>query len=152
MQIAQKIRIEAEPKEVFALVGDPTRYPQFLAGMTTWKQLSAGPPGVGSRFRTLMKIGSVEVGGVVEVVRWDEGEHISWRSDQGVRQSGRWLLAPFEGGTELRLEIGYDVGGGPIGWLTERLAARTMARNMWATLLACRRLVEESEPPDAARG
>lgn len=152
MQLAQKIRIEAEPKEVFALVGDPTRYPQFLAGMTTWKQLSAGPPGVGSQFRTLMKVGSVEVGGVVEVDRWDESEFISWHSETGVRQTGAWRLEPVEGGTELRLEIGYDVGGGPIGWLTERLAARTMARNMWATLLACRRLVEESEPPHADGG
>ena len=144
MQIVQQINIEREAKEVFALIGDPARYPEFLAGMTTWKPLAGfhGPAGVGSRFRTLMKVGSVEVGGVVEVEQWDEDSCIAWRAVQGVRQWGRWLLIPVDGTTDLRLEIGYDVGGGPVGWLTERLAARTMARNMWATLLAARRLVE----------
>jgi ribosome-associated toxin RatA of RatAB toxin-antitoxin module len=145
MRVAQTISIEREPKEVFALVGDPARYPSFLTGMTLWKPLTEPATGVGSRFRTLMKVGAVEVGGVVEVTRWEEPVCIEWSAHQGVRQSGRWLLEPSEDGTELRLEIDYDIGGGLIGKLVERLAAKTIARNAWASLLAARRIIEVEE-------
>ncbi len=142
MRVAQTIHIEREPKEVFALVGDPARYGDFLAGMTTWKPLTEPSTGVGARYRTLMKVGSVEVGGVVEVMRWEEPVCIEWSASQGVRQGGRWLLAPVDGTTELRLEIDYDIGGGLVGRLVERLAAKTIARNAWASLLAARRIIE----------
>lgn len=145
MRVEQTIHIDAEPKQVFELIADPSRYPEFLAGMTTWKPLSDPTVGVGARFRQLMKVGSVEVGGVVEVTRWEEPVCIEWSSVQGVRQSGRWLLAPIDGTTELRFEIDYDIGGGPIGKLVERIAAKTIARNAWASLLAARRLIEIDE-------
>jgi uncharacterized protein YndB with AHSA1/START domain len=145
MRVIQHITIERPPADVFKLIGDPARYPSFLAGMTVWKPVSAQTQGVGAKFRTLMKVGSVEVGGVVEVSRWEDDIVIEWTAVQGVRQSGRWLLSPTDGGTELRLEIEYDIGGGPIGKLVERLAARTIARNSWATLLAARRIIENEE-------
>jgi ribosome-associated toxin RatA of RatAB toxin-antitoxin module len=142
MRVAQRIRIERSPADVFKLIGDPSRYPSFLGGMTTWKPVSAQTQGVGSRFRVLMKVGSVQVGGVVEIVRWEDDESIEWTAVQGTHTTGRWLLSPVDGGTELRIEIDYDIGGGRIGWLVERIAARTMARNLWVTLLAARRIVE----------
>ena len=145
MRISQRIHIDREPKEVFALIGDPARYPDFLVGMTRWKPVSEETQGVGARFRVLMKVGSIEVGGIVEVTRWEEPVCIEWTAQQGVRQSGRWLLDPDDGGTDLRLEIDYDIGGGLTGKLVERIAARTIARNSWATLLAARRLVEVDE-------
>ena len=145
MRVAQTIHIDAEPKETFELIGDPSRYPEFLAGLTKWKPLSDPPVGVGARYRQLMKVGSVEVGGVVEVTRWEEPICIEWTAVQGVRQSGRWLLAPIDGTTELRFEIDYDIGGGIIGKLVERIAAKTIARNVWASLLAARRIVETDE-------
>ena len=145
MRIAQKITIDRPPADVFKLVGDPARYPSFLAGMTTWKPVTAQTQGIGARFRVLMKVGSVQVGGVVEVVRWEDDECIEWTAVQGVRQSGRWLLSPTDGGTELSIELDSDIGGGLIGKLVERLAAKTLIRNLWATLLAARRIIENDE-------
>lgn len=145
MRIAQRIRIERSPADVFKLIGDPARYPSFLAGMTTWKPISEQTQGIGAQFRVLMKVGSVEVGGIVEVVRWEDGERIEWAAVRGVRQSGRWLLSPIDGATELRIELDYDIGGGLVGKLVERIAARTLVRNLWATLLAARRIVEAAD-------
>jgi len=145
MRISQKIRIEGSPADVFKLIGDPARYPAFLTGTTTWKPVSQQTHGVGARFRVLMKVGSVEVGGIVEVFRWEDDVVIEWAAVQGVHQTGSWALEPVDGGTELRIELDYDIGGGPVGWLVERIAARTLVRNLWASLLAARRIVEARE-------
>jgi len=142
MHISQKIRIERPPADVFKLIGDPARHQSFLAGATTFKPVTAQTQGVGARFRVLMKVGSVEVGGIVEIDRWEDDVVIEWTTVQGVHQTGRWLLAPTDGGTELTFELDYDIGGGPVGWLVERIASRTLARNLWASLLAARRIVE----------
>ena len=145
MQISQKVHIERPPADVFKLIGDATRHPTFLAGATTFKPVTEQTQGVGARFRVLMKVGSVEVGGVVEINRWEDDVVIEWTAVEGVHQTGRWLLSPADGGTNLAFELDYDIGGGPVGWLVERIAARTLARNLWASLLAARRIVEAAE-------
>ena len=145
MRISQKVQIDRPPADVFKLIGDPARYPQFLSGMTTWKPVTEQTQGVGARFRILMKVGSVQVGGIVEVNRWEDDVCIEWTGVQGLRQAGRWLLTPTDGGTELMIELDSDIGGGLIGKLVERIAARTVIRNLWATLLAARRIIENEE-------
>jgi len=142
MRVSQKIHIDRPPADVFKLIGDLPQHPDFLVG-TVWKPVSTQTHGVGARYRVLMKVGSVQVGGVVEVVRWEDDALIEWEAVQGVRQTIRWLLSPSAGGTELQIEVDYDIGGGFIGGIVERIAARTIARNLWASLLAARRLVEQ---------
>ena len=55
------------------------------------------------------------------------------------------------GGTEVHLEIEFHLEG-PGAWLVERLAGRVIARNVTATLLAARRILEfEERRPVSAR-
>ena len=90
-----------------------------------------------------MKVGSIQAGGTIRVTEWSEDRSIAWTSEQGIHQDGKWKLRPVEpDGTELTLEIGFDLSGGPVGALVERLAGRIVARNLWATLLAVRRMLE----------
>ena len=55
-------------------------------------------------------------------------------------QSVRSLLAHRP---ELALEVSIDLSGGPVGDLVERVAGRILSRNLRATLLAARRLLED---------
>jgi ribosome-associated toxin RatA of RatAB toxin-antitoxin module len=151
IRLRHHIHIDRKPDEVFALIDDPGRYPEFFLGVTQWSLRSKKPKGVGARYRVLMSVGSIQAGGTVEVTHRREPELIRWKSVQGVRQEGRWRLRPTDPGTELTLEIGFDLSGGPVGALVERLAGRTVERNMWATLLAARRLLEaEDDRPASA--
>ncbi len=140
--IRRTITIDSEPATVFRLIGDPARYPEFFVGITHWEARSRKRRGVGAEYRVLMRVGSVDVGGVVRIDRWEEPELISWTWQQGVHQEGRWELRQGDEGTDLSLQIGFDLSGGPVGALVERLAGRIVGRNAWATLLAARRLVE----------
>ena len=47
----------------------------------------------------------------------------------------------------MELEIGYDLAGGPDGWLVERVVARIEGGNMRATLLAARRILSYGMRP-----
>ncbi|MEA2499678.1 MAG: hypothetical protein QOH26_2083 [Actinomycetota bacterium] len=140
-EITQRIRIDRSPEEVFALISDPDRYPDFFSGLTRWSLLS-DKPGFDARYRVLMKVGSIEAGGTVRVTYWHEPTAIKWTSEQGIHQYGKWRLRPADGGTDVALTIGFDLSGRSVGRLVERIAGRIVARNLWASLLAARRLLE----------
>ena len=144
MRISRSIVVDASAEQVFALVSDPSRYPDFFQGVTRWKPLSADV-GVGARYRVLMRVGSIEAGGTVRVYEWEDPHTIAWRSDAGVHQSGRWTLAEHREGTRLTLDIEYSLSGGPAGWLVEWMTSRIIGRHAWSTLLAARRILELEE-------
>jgi hypothetical protein len=73
--------------------------------------------GLGARFRVLMKVGSIEAGGTVRITDWVNDELIGWSSEAGIHQRGRWTVQPATGGTEVGLEIEYELSGDrPDGW------------------------------------
>ena len=140
--IARTILIDAPPSRVFELIDNPDRYPEFFVGMTKWESESEQESGIGARYRVLMKVGSIEAGGTVKVTEWSDPETIAWCWEKGIHQEGRWDLQPHDDGTEVTLEVSFDLSGGPVGRLVELIAGRMVGRNLYATLLAARRLVE----------
>jgi ribosome-associated toxin RatA of RatAB toxin-antitoxin module len=145
IRIERNILIDRPARDVFALVSEPGRYPEFFAGITKWESRSQRKRGIGARFRVLMKVGSIEAGGTINVTNWEDDRVISWSSDQGIRHKGQWTLEPRGAATELTLLMEYELAGGPVGWLVERLAGRIVGRNLTATLLGARRLLEHED-------
>lgn len=134
--------MDAPRSRVFDLVDDPGCYPEFFVGMTKWEPRSKKRRGVGAKYRVLMQVGSIQAGGTVRVTARKKNDAIEWAWEQGIHQSGRWTLRDADGGTELALEVRYDLSGGPLGRVVEHLTGRIVERNLWATLLAARRLLE----------
>lgn len=140
--IRKSIVIETARSAVFDLVDDPGCYPEFFVGITKWEPRSKKRRGVGAKYRVLMQVGSIEAGGTVRVTERTVNRAIAWTWEQGIHQEGRWTLEDAGGATELSLEVRYDLSGGPLGRVVEHLTGRIVERNLWATLLAARRLLE----------
>jgi|SRR5437588_5463806 len=152
IRIERSLEVEREPEAVFALISDPLRFPEFFNGITRWELCSTKQRGLGAEYRVLMKVGSIEAGGVIRVTDWQEPRTIAWRSERGTHQRGRWTVTPHEDGTtELALEITIDLAGGLIGRLVERVVGRIVGGNMAATLLAARRILVYEERPELQR-
>ena len=152
MRVHRSLLIDREPSSVFDLISDPDRLRSFFVGITRWDVRSRQRRGKGARYRVLMRVGSIEAGGQLRITGWQPEELIEWDSESGITQRGRWQLRPATGGgTEVHLEIEFHLEG-PGAWLVERLAGRVIARNVTATLLAARRILEfEERRPGAAR-
>jgi uncharacterized membrane protein len=100
----------------------------------------------------LFRIGAAEVGGLIEIVEWDEQCDLAWTSVTGLDQRGRWRLRELpEGRTRVELRLAYGVAGaGLSGWLAERIAAPTVSSHLHRTLQQLRRLVEHEVLRDRA--
>ncbi|HYY05939.1 MAG TPA: SRPBCC family protein, partial [Candidatus Limnocylindria bacterium] len=127
MRVAEQIEIGAPASLVWAQVSDPSRALHFMAGITRWEVAGPARTGLGARYRMLLRVGSAEVGGLIEIVEDTPERDLAWNSVTGVDQRGRWRIREREGGSRVELRLQYGVAGsGVFGWVAEHLAARTV--------------------------
>jgi uncharacterized membrane protein len=155
VRVAAQIDINAPADAVWAFVDDPGRYLHFMSGITRWEVVGGRPNGLGARYRMLMRVGSAEIGGLVEVVEHTPGCDMAWVSVVGIDQRGRWRLR--DRGTEaaprthVELRLSYGVAGsGLFGWVAEHVAAPTVRKHLRRSLQQLKRQVEHEQLRSAA--
>jgi carbon monoxide dehydrogenase subunit G len=152
MRVAGQIDISASPDQVWEFITDPERYLHFMSGITRWEVAGDQLTGCGARYRMLMRVGSAEVGGLVEVTEWEEPRDMAWNSVTGVDQRGRWRVRERAAGrTHVEFRLSYGVAGaGILGYLSERLSAPTVQGNIRRSLQQLKRAVEHEQLRRAA--
>lgn len=144
MRLRAQIDISAPPEAVWEFATDPARILHYMSGITRWEVVSEEDRGLGARYRMLMRAGSAEVGSLIEVIEWAPGRDWAWTSVTGLDQRGRLRLrARGANRTTVEFRLSYGVAGaGILGWLSERLSAPQVRRNLQRTLLQLKRQVE----------
>jgi uncharacterized membrane protein len=153
MRINHSTLLSAPIEDVWAIVTDPERVLDYMSGVTRWEVAGERATGLGARYRMLFRVGAAEVGGLVEVVEFDEPCDFAWTSVTGLDHRGRWRLREMPGGrTRIELRLSYVVeGAGLSGWIAERVAAPTVSGHVRRTLGRLTRLVEHEQLRAAAR-
>ncbi len=144
--------ISAPIETVWGVVSDPERALSFMSGVTRWEVEGDVRVGLGARYRMLLRVGSAEVGGLIEIVEWDPPKELAWTSITGVDQRGRWRLRSVAAGrtkAEIRLAAGV-AGSGVPGWIAERLAQPIVSSHLRNTVTQLTRLVEHERMRDQA--
>jgi uncharacterized membrane protein len=147
MRVSTRVQVAAPAERVWAAVSDPERMLSFMSGVTRWEVASDPPIGLGARYRMLIRIGSAEIGGLIEVVEWEQARELAWTSVTGIDQRGRWRLRELPGGrTRVELRLAYGVAGaGPAGWVAERIAAPAVTGHLRRSLQQLKRIVEQEQ-------
>ena len=147
MRSGASIEIAAPPQAVWDFVSDPSKALHYMAGITRWEVVSDKPQGLGARYRILLRVRSAEVGGLVEVVEYDEPRDLAWTSVTGIDQRGRWRLRERPGDrTNVEYRLSYGVAGaGVFGAIAERIAAPTVRGHLERTVRQLKRQVEHEQ-------
>ncbi len=152
MRVGASVQVSAPADAVWTFISDPARYLHFMSGITRWEVESDEPTGMGARYRMLMRVRSAEIGGLVEVVEYEESRDLAWTSVTGIDQRGRWRLRERRfGRTDVELRLSYGVAGsGLLGWAAERVAAPTVRAHLRRSLHQLKRQVEHEQLRAAA--
>lgn len=156
MRTVAALDVSAPAQAVWRIIADPQSYLHVMAGITRWEVCGEQRQGIGARYKMLMRVRSADIGGLIEIVEWDEPTELAWTSVTGLDQRGRWRLRehrtpshPPRTRVELRLSYGV-AGSGLAGWLAERLAAPTVADHLRTSLRQLKRRVEHEQLRTAA--
>jgi uncharacterized membrane protein len=147
MRVTVDTEVAAPAQAVWDVVTDPDRYLHIMDGVTRWERAGGPERGLGARYRMLMRVGSAEIGGLIEVVEFHEARELAWHSVTGVDQRGRWRLRePKPGRTQIELRLTYGVAGaGLFGWIAERVAEPIVRGHLRRSLAQLKRQVEHDE-------
>jgi uncharacterized membrane protein len=147
MRVGAETRIAAPVEAVWAIAADPAQALNFMSGVTRWETVSELEQGLGARYRMLFRVGSAEIGGLIEIVEWDPPFDFAWTSVTGIDQRGRFRLRRAPGDpTKVEFRLAYGVAGsGLSGWLAEHLAARTVGGHLRGSLDQLRRQAENEQ-------
>ena len=156
MRVAATIDVKADRDTVWGFISDPARVLGFMSGITRWEVVSEEASGCGARYRMLMRVGSAEIGSLIEVVEWEPGRDLAWTSVTGIDQRARWRLRegsddPRRPRTHVEFRLSYGVAGAGIaGWLAERFGAPQVQGHLRRSLVQLKRQVEHEQLRKAA--
>jgi uncharacterized membrane protein len=143
MRVERELTVKADRHAVWEIVSDPGRYPEFMRNLERWDPVTDGPADIGSRYTVHWRIGAAPVGGVIELVEYDDARDLAWLAITGVSQRGRFRLRDAgTGSTKVTFRLTYQSPGGVLGLLADRIAAGQVGRTLAASLGDLRALVE----------
>ena len=145
MRIDRSVTIDAPRSRVWDYITDPANYLEFMEGLTRWDVEGNPAKGLGARYRVLIRVGSADVGGLIEVVEWSPEGDMAWSSVTGVDQRG--TVAPArnkDGRTKVSFRFAYGVAGSGItGLLAERVASIPLGQRFKRSLENVKSAMEE---------
>jgi uncharacterized membrane protein len=149
MRVDESIRIAAPREEVWRYVSEPERYSEFMVG-STWSPVPGEPAsGLRARSSIAIRVRSIDLGGVVEVVEWDPPHELAWTNITGIDQRGRWILRDCGSETETTLRVSYQVPGGFLALVASQLGRPLIQRDVRRSLEALNEAVQRG-PVDEA--
>ena len=105
MRVERRSVIDSDRDTVWKFVSNPDCYPEFMASLERWETLADGPVAVGSRYTVHWKIGSVPIGGMVEVGELDEIPHLAWIGITRGSQRGRFRQRDANGKKRVTIRL-----------------------------------------------
>ncbi len=143
MRLQRSVIVDVDRHIVWKHVSDPACYPEFMANLERWETVTEGPVGIGSRYTVHWKVGSVPIGGVIEVVEFDDSRDLAWIGITGITLRGRFRLRDCgDGRTKVTFRLAYEAPGGLLGLIADRVASGQVRRIMTDTLKRLKGLAE----------
>ena len=126
--IHRTLVITAPADAIWQLVADITRAQEWMPDITA-RQISTPPPaGVGSSWREQGLLRGKPYSTVYTITRWEPPLRLSYRRAPGGRGDYEWTesveLEPAGAQTSVTLRLDYDMPGGLVGKVYERVLFR----------------------------
>ncbi|MEZ4729778.1 MAG: SRPBCC family protein [Caldilineaceae bacterium] len=104
--------IAASPEEVFAFIGDVNHFAEVMSNVVRSAQITAGPVGLGTRFRETRLIQGREATAEIEVTGYEPPRRYAATSvANGITVTYHYTFTPEKAGTRVTLHAEATAGG-----------------------------------------
>ena len=136
-------RVAAPPDLVFDLIADSSRGPEWQTMISDMGEVSGRPGGVGSSYVGYYRVAGRRLEGRFVVTA---AERPNLHQAAGTTRGGwaRWttMIEPVDGGSEVRVDLEYELPGEMIGSLFGKLTGNRLEQELRKTYDNFRRLAE----------
>jgi uncharacterized membrane protein len=121
--VLQTGHIDAPPDRAFALALDAARIPEWNSSVIEVKDISGSLDQVGSSYVSVLKLAGRRLDGRWEVSRVESPRVLEFAGTApgGGRATSKNRFEPAGDGTDLTIEIDYELPGGFVGGMADKL-------------------------------
>ncbi|MGH2380778.1 MAG: SRPBCC family protein [Candidatus Limnocylindria bacterium] len=121
-RIERQTEIARSPEDIFALLTDLDRLPEWATIVIETREVSDRPLRNGCTFRQTLKVLGREVETDWRVDELEPPRHVAYAATApaGGTLTMRQTVAPTDGGSRVALELDYELPGGWLGELLDR--------------------------------
>jgi len=138
-----EVFIAAPPEEVWSLISDLERGPEWSLVTLECKLTSEGPPGLGSTYRSLSRFVASRVTIEQEIVEWEPPRRMVSKVVKGGEATFTQLCEPEGEGIVLTMINEFALPGAVPGFVAEKLAAQVTS-TLAGELARIKEVVEQS--------
>ena len=122
-EIRRAIDVAAAPDRVFAVLTDLDRLPDWATIVVETRDVSELPLRAGCTFRQRVRVVGREIDSEWRVVELEPGRRVAYEATAagGGSMTMRQTVAPRDGGSRVELDIEYELPGGLLGELVDRV-------------------------------
>jgi uncharacterized membrane protein len=144
MPVAQsEVFIAAPPEEVWSLISDLERGPEWSLVTLECKLTSGGPRGLGSTYRSVSKFVASRVTTEHKIVEWEPARKMVSKVTKGGESTFTQLCEPEGEGTVLTMINEFSLPGAVPGFVAEKLTVQVTS-TLAGELARIKEVVEQS--------
>ncbi len=113
--IHKEISINAPADAVFGLIDDPEAFPRFSPNVTEVSEIQRSDGRIGDTFRATYTILGLRLPVTFTYTEYERPNRLAARFEGRFRGTMVTTLSPSGGGTQVALDLDYDVPGGVFG-------------------------------------
>lgn len=139
-----EVFVAATPEDVWALISDLERGPEWSVVTLQCEITSGKPAEVGCTYRSVSKFAASKITTEHEIVEWDPPHRMVTSITKGAESKVTWTCQPQDGGTLLTMSNEFDVPAALSGLIADKLA-RQVTDTLAQELARIKEVVEESQ-------
>lgn len=140
--VERSLVIHASPEDIDAFTADAARLPEWYPGIE-----SAQPddvyPNVGGQAQIVYRAAGVNFNMTNVITEYHRGHVLAFRMDGMISGNSRYTLTPEGGGTRVTARFEYEIPGGGLGKVIDKLVVERMnTQNLEESLNNLKRILE----------
>ena len=142
--IQKSIDINSPAEEVFELLSDPNRLPEYTPGVTGVEDVHQSGRHIGDSFKANYSVMGLHIPMTFTATAYEKPTKLAVRFEGGMKGNWTWTLEPRGNATHMDMQIDYDMGGGILGKAVNALLLERMNEKNAERFLEDLKMVSEA--------
>jgi hypothetical protein len=108
-RVTKTVSLKPGPGEVIDYLADVRNHPGFIPALTDVGEPTGDPRSVGTDWEWTYEMAGVALTGSAATVAYEPGRTFHFATTGGIKSTFAYDAAPRNGGTELTIDVSYDV-------------------------------------------